>query len=215
MEGLLLQQELFYLTVAGIKTMTRRDHNLKTINKLKLPDAYKIIQIDSDDRKMKFSIANECIAYPVKPRYEIGQKLYLKEPVYFKDEIILYIYPPDQINDDEIPILKQEGYKYRNKLHLPEAWARYFIEITSVGLERLQDITDEDCFKEGIQKITDHAYGVILSDAWDETGTAICVAETPNTAYLKLFRKVSGKRDESYINSNPFVFKYEYKLVTK
>jgi hypothetical protein len=33
---------------------------------------------------------------------------------------------------------------------MPAKYARYFIEITGVRAERLQDISDEDCIKEGI-----------------------------------------------------------------
>jgi len=75
-----------------------------------------------------------------KPRYKVGETVYLKEPYFpYCFERALYKYDS-----------KNQFGKWSNKLFMPEKYARYFIEITGVRCEQLQDISDEDCMKEGI-----------------------------------------------------------------
>ncbi|MCC8153091.1 MAG: hypothetical protein LIP01_02065 [Tannerellaceae bacterium] len=82
-----------------------------------------------------------------KPRYNVGEKVYLKEP-YIKltnpdgSDYFGYKYGSDDV-------IK---YKWQNKLFMPADAARYFIEITGVKVERLRDISEEDCIREGISK---------------------------------------------------------------
>lgn len=84
----------------------------------------------------------------------------------------------------------------------------HHIKITGIKVERLQDISDEDCLKEGIihvstflgQKIyhTPHVNGSYLS------------TNVAQEAFAYLIDKVSGK---GTWESNPFVFAYEFVLV--
>lgn len=76
-----------------------------------------------------------------KPRYKKGDIIYLKEPYFFNPETgnCYYKYKSDDTK-----------YPFANKLFMPESMARYYIKITDVKRERLQDITSEDCAKEGI-----------------------------------------------------------------
>lgn len=77
-------------------------------------------------------------------RYAIGEILFLKEP-YFVNEDGSVDYKSDK---------KVNHERWRNKLFMPEKYARYFIKIKDKRQERLQDITEEECIKEGIVEVS-------------------------------------------------------------
>lgn len=85
------------------------------------------------------------------------------------------------------------------------------IRITGVRIERLQDISEEDCMKEGIIRFTCNLYefrGVCYSFNGDTT--KVGTVKTPRAAFAALIDKVSGK---GTWESNPWVFVYEFELV--
>lgn len=94
-----------------------------------------------------------------------------------------------------------------NKMFVKADLMPHHIKITGIKVERLQDISDEDCLKEGIihvstflgQKIyhTPHVNGSYLS------------TNVAQEAFAYLIDKVSGK---GVWESNPFVFAYEFVL---
>lgn len=82
------------------------------------------------------------------------------------------------------------------------------IRITNVLIECLQDISDEDCLKEGIEfdgKARQFYCGFNKS-----TNSKIWLGSTPREAYSTLIDKLSGK---GTWHSNPFVFVYDFELV--
>lgn len=86
------------------------------------------------------------------------------------------------------------------------------IRITDVRVERLQDISDEDCIKEGIEKFD--AFGDPASYRFYDRKKCIiypkkwCVS--PREAYAALIDKVSGK---GTWDSNPYVFVYDFEPI--
>ena len=79
----------------------------------------------------------------------------------------------------------------------------YHIYITNVRIERLQDISEEDCLAEGIvdfeSKINKaHFYSITEKSA---------TYSTPREQFAQLIDKLSGKGTWA---SNPFVFVYEF-----
>jgi len=100
---------------------------------------------------------------------------------------------------------------WENKMFVRADEMPHQIQITDVKLERLQDITDEDCRKEGIQKINfdlcdfkgvRYSYGGMTGD--------ITRHLTPRDAFHELICKLSGKN--IWID-NPYVFAYTFKLI--
>lgn len=88
------------------------------------------------------------------------------------------------------------------------------ILITDVRVERLQDISNEDCIAEGVGiSATDNRIGTPFSVPFnyyigkDEKGYRY---STPREAYAALIDKISGK---GVWDSNPYVFVYEFELV--
>lgn len=94
----------------------------------------------------------------------------------------------------------------RNKLYVAACAMPHRIRITNVTVERLQDISDEDCMKEGIEKVTDDwwTYDKNSSLPFDKV-----TFRTPREAFAALIDKISGK---GTWNRNPFVFVYEFEL---
>lgn len=92
----------------------------------------------------------------VRPRYKVGEVIFIKEP-YIPHPLgldrVFYKYDPA-----DIQALQELGYGeyldkpgfWRNKQSMSARMARYFLRITARHGERLQDITDEGCKKEGI-----------------------------------------------------------------
>lgn len=97
------------------------------------------------------------------------------------------------------------------------------IRITDIRVERLQDISDEDCLKEGIRPYngsmipqgTIHYVGssidIIPPYGFDDYKSKLFRNYyTPKEAYSELIGRIEGK---GTWKSNPFVFVYEFELV--
>lgn len=86
-----------------------------------------------------------------KPRYKIGEVLYLKEPRYTTGSNPIPQYSFDLIGNN-VRILNDKDTIKLNKLFMPAESARAFIKITGLRCERLLDISDADCITEGIEE---------------------------------------------------------------
>lgn len=96
---------------------------------------------------------------------------------------------------------------WNNKMFVQPEVMPHQIRITNVRVERLQDISDDDCLAEGIIKwnagqkdIPFYAYPNAKNPDFD----------TPKEAYAELIGKVGKKGDWQ---SNPYVFVYDFKLI--
>lgn len=82
-----------------------------------------------------------------------------------------------------------------NKMFVRADLMPHHIKITDVRIERLQDITNEDCLKEGImhfipyddEECIEGGYGYLASDGgW-------FMSDTPREAFASLINKICGK----------------------
>lgn len=95
---------------------------------------------------------------------------------------------------------------WSNKMFTSSDEMPHQIRITDVRVERLQDISDEDCLKEGIQYIDD--IDKFYFERIDrEEGFYF---RSPREAYAALIDKVSGK---GTWDKNPYVFVYDFELI--
>ena len=98
---------------------------------------------------------------------------------------------------------------WNNKMFVNAKYMPHHIRITDVHVERLQDISDEDCMREGVLPIWDNETEPRKIDCYDFTGSEY-VYKTARTAFSHLIDKVSGR---GTWNSNPLVFAYSFELV--
>ena len=99
-----------------------------------------------------------------------------------------------------------------NKMFVRADLMPHQIRITSVRVERLQDISDEDCLREGITTKTEGKYEPGNGYGWDTSIDALKRDSffTPKAAFAALIDKVSGK---GTWESNPYCFCYEFELI--
>ena len=108
---------------------------------------------------------------------------------------------------------------WQNKMFVRADLMQHRIRITDIRVERLQDISDEDCLREGIYKhnalpdaLGEDRYKFI-SYAYDATQDKHRKRKwfpTPREAFAALIDKISGK---GTWERNPWVFVYEFELV--
>lgn len=97
-----------------------------------------------------------------------------------------------------------------NKMFVKAEYMPHQIRITGIHCERLQDISDEDCFREGISESWYESTDTTTYGYADEKkGTAV-EFDTPRKAFAALIDKVSGRGTWA---SNPWVVVYEFELV--
>ena len=104
----------------------------------------------------------------------------------------------------------EDSAGYENKMFVRADLMPHQIRITNIRVERLKDISEEDCYREGIYKKTlcppgdiDYFYHSEPRSKWE-------VYPSAREAFAGLIDKVSGK---GTWESNPWVFVYEFELV--
>ena len=138
------------------------------------------------------------------PKYKLGEVVAIAQS--YKD----LGYSPDSLDrhpkDLSIRGLMKDSAGWNNKMFVKSYACKHHIKITNIKVERLQEISDDDCLKEGIfewnagQKDIPF-YSFSYADIPDYF--------SPRDAFADLIDKVSGK---GTWESNPFVFAYEFVL---
>ncbi len=189
MKGICFIEPMFHQTITGNKTHTRRIVKAHEERSILMPS----------------------------PRYNVGEKVYLKEPYKILPEhknspfYRFELYDVNELIRHDYPVV-ENGF-WKNKLFMPESAARYFIEFTNVRIEKLQDISEEDCIKEGITYLHRPCHGHtwffngLTNERSEQKGYLLA-----KEAYAALIDSINGK---GTWDSNPFVYVYDFKLLDK
>lgn len=140
------------------------------------------------------------------PKYKVGEVVAVAQS--YKDIFSAFSqHPNPQLNIGVKNPTDTAGWN--NKMFVKGELMPHQIRITDVRVERLQDISDECCLKEGIQKMLTgceyYQYSFYDNDKrlWNNY-------KTPREAFANLIDKVSGK---GTWESNPYVWVYDFELV--
>lgn len=193
--------------LSGRKTMTRRIVPQHVFNKAEkyqeeyynaalatISDKDAILSIATYEYRYRFPQVGEVVA--IAQSYET---IFKEESLYKKNRLIDII---------RAGIIAKTCAGWNNKMFVNAKGMPHHIRITNIRVERLKDISDEDCLREGIIKRHFEEY--------DEYGYGFhglpmskyfCV---PRDAFLTLIDKISGK---GTWESNPYVFVYDFELV--
>ena len=96
---------------------------------------------------------------------------------------------------------------YYNKMYVRAELMPRRIRITSIKVERLQDVYEEDCLREGIETWMG---GYIVTGIIERGYKSNIYFDNPRDAFAFLIDKISGK---GTWEKNPFVFAYEFELI--
>ena len=230
----------FMLTKAvfdGRKTQTRRI--------IKTSDAFERVNpdFDWDDedienwendfalrvKNMSETEKKECFNYLLNhPKYKVGEivaiaqsyetiqkSLPYSERSKFYCDVMKAHFPNSATHKDYYEIAG-----WHNKMFVKAELMIHQIRTTNVRIERLQDISEEDCLKEGIERLPDGGgykpYAFYDSSLRVKSGKegifygGYMDFYTPREAYASLIDKVGKKGDW---DKNPYVFVYDFELV--
>ena len=227
------------LVLSGQKTQTRRiEKSLLSLQTKEIKgQCYKFYNNKfrevTDDLRYLDSAAPD--KYAVIVRTTDGQLLEFK-PQYRMREVVAVAqsYQKAYPNADFEMVKKwtfmTESAGWKNKMFVRPDLMPHAIKITNIRVEKLQDISNEDCLAEGVEK--DLADGLALYwfpvhiegiswEEWKARSYELSRHEyegkpgeyfwgTPQEAYAALIDKINGKGTWA---SNPYVFVYDFELV--
>lgn len=175
--------------IEGRKTMTRR-----------------LVPWDLTERWMEF--VSDAPSVGGVYVHESEKEFYEREaPRYKVGEVVAVAQSYKSCGNYHVP---KEHAGWGNKLFVNPALMPYQIRITGIKCERLQDISDEDCFREGISESWYESTDTTTYGYADEKkGTAV-EFDTPCEAFASLINKVSGR---GTWQRDPWVVAYEFELV--
>lgn len=189
----------------GKKTMTRRiipdikiDWNRRGVVALPV-GGFEHDVLFMDVRKILPDMGRSDYPAPTKyqPRYERGEKIAIAQS-YHELNKRGFVAPEWCEHSCE------DSAGYENKLFVRADLMPYRIRITDIQLQRLQNISDEDCLKEGVEKWMD-CY--IVSGIMENQGKNNVCFDTPREAFAALIDRISGK---GTWQRNPWVYAYTF-----
>ena len=184
-------------TIEGYKKNTRRNEFTKAeqTRLTNLVNAGYRLVIQDDCVKVYAEDATLLFSKPT--RYKVGEVVAVAQRY---QDIFDYsnCVNPFAYLDDE----KQSGWT--NKMFVKAELMPHRLRITGIRAERLQDISADDCIKEGVRIVPpDFALPPLYEGAWR-------LFSTPRQAFTCLIDKVSGRGTWA---RNPWVVAYEYELI--
>ena len=140
------------------------------------------------------------------PNFQVGEVVAIAQS--YKDSG----YDPNALDRDPKDLgirgFMRDSAGWNNKMFVKSYACKHHIKITNVKVERLQDISDGDCLKEGIYEDSgDDEFPPSIF--YDFEGNKDDGFDTPRDAFATLIDKVSGK---GKWEENPFVWVYEFVL---
>lgn len=177
----------------GRKTMTRRIVPIGTLTKAK---AMSQTHGKSEESYIRY------YAY-----YKVGDKVAISQRYSELSDELIY-------ESDNTLKVRQSAFEkgWRNKMYVNAELMPHHIRITGVKVKHLQDISDEDCMKEGISYRDDlitHNLEDVVAYIYNINGKEKRFL-TPHEAFAFLIDKTSGK---GTWERNPLVYVYEFELV--
>lgn len=137
------------------------------------------------------------------PYGKTGDRLWVRETFCYHDDLAMYLYKADDVT----------CCKWKPSIHMPRWASRITLEIVSVRVERLQDISEKDAIAEGISKVPFRpCEGWPICDGYmvgkDDGVTGL--AAKASTAYKKLWESINGPGSWDL---NPWVWVVEFRRI--
>ena len=190
MKPILFSTEMVKAILDGRKTQTRRVINPQPLHNIDEPlfnCGYGFVSTAQNyysNRRSKQEV--------IYPKYQINSILWVRETWLKADDG--YYYRADE------SVLSKElrtayGFKWKPSIFMPREAARIFLKVINVRVERVQDISADDCFAEGM--------------AGEYDGSSLC---PELREFRELWDKINAIRGYGW-KDNPWVWVYEFEQI--
>lgn len=188
--------------LAGRKFQTRRDRNLQRVNSP--GQEFDFVRIYNGEAKF-CQVHNWTNEVKINCPYgQPGDVLWVKETHLFDEEAGIYKFAADMSASD----VKYLKGCWTPSIHMPKEAARVWLEIVSIRVERLQDISEADALAEGIEPIAD---GFKNYGKPSKLGTNFLWPDAYHS-FQSLWESINGS--ESW-DANPWLWVVEFKMIEK
>lgn len=174
------------------------------------------------------------VVHRVYPRYQVGDWVWGKETWWHyehPDKRDRVAYDADDHGEDNVGLTPLGLWRVRKRspIYMPRAFSRFERPIVRVGAERVQSISPEDCFAEGLPRNDDNEPPIdwpLDDDAWCPTcqgeGLVGCVVDgavgetectdcdTPVKCFSNYWDSINGNKPGRDWASNPPVYVVEW-----
>lgn len=179
---------LIKAVLSGYKTVTRRIMNRQ-------PDPDDIAYMEPKD-------------YPCQPPYKVGEIVAVAQCYAdIHSELMIGDFGDARYDSFKNAVVHDKA-GWHNKMFVQADLMPHQVRVTSVRPERLQDITEEDCLKEGLE--WQHGVNMFYVNYNRTNNSRELLGDTPREAFASLMDKISGR---GTWERNPFVWRIEFKLV--
>jgi len=194
--------------LTGEKTMTRRLVTMTLHKKMKDGTMKPIIPDDmfiASDGTAHFQVGRNGYMVPKQnqPAYHVGEEIAIAQSYHMLNK-------SGFVAPEGLDHTCESSAGYENKMFVRADLMPHRIIIRKVGVERLQNISDEDCMKEGIMEGEFmNTWDTFYFDEWGDVANHITF-KRPRDAYRNLIDRISGK---GTWQRNPWVYVYEFELL--
>ena len=207
--------QLTKAVLEGRKTQTRRIIKIPRTFKGKDVRGFYVYKRETDSEIAMGACLHDADGFEfdggeILPRYKVGEIMAVAQSYKnagFRPDKVLYRSIPEINGYVKEAACCQKGWN--NKMFVAPNLMPHQIRITNVCIQRLQDISDEDCLAEGIVKKVGYDGIPRYYVPWYKHTWAYAT-DSAKDAYRFLIDKVSGK---GTWESNPWVFVYEFELI--
>ena len=182
----------------NVKKQTRRNFTLTLHEKIG-DDMEEVFpeKVYTDNGNWKFVYRNKIFSLPKQncPKYNVGDIVAIAQRY---EDIVSGILVDDCKEFEGKDPWMLAGWK--NKMFVRPEYMIHHIRITRVEIQRIQDITDEDCINEGVLKENENFVVKGINKTY----------KTPKEAFKELIVKMNGKK---FWQENRYVWVYSFELI--
>ncbi|URG50594.1 hypothetical protein IG609_008900 [Pectobacterium quasiaquaticum] len=208
--GIIFNGEMVRAILPGQKTQTRRV--VANVS----PDNCLVLRKPTKTKNGVYTHVLDAPQHDLCPFGKVGDRLWVRETFngfWLDDDAIQEIKDGISKASDlcdyrsDYPDSSQPVGGWTPSIHMPRWASRITLEITGVRVERLNDISEEDCWSEGIDEVDGRFENIEIIDMALKIG---CCAEDAKPTFALLWQSIYG--EESW-DANPWVWAITFKRI--
>jgi hypothetical protein len=144
-------------------------------------------------------IDGKRISHPRKCPYRVGQKIFCKESFNIFADQVCY----------KQSLVDAQRYFWKPAQHMKQEQSRLTLQIIEIRAERLAEISEEDCWRAGLEEFADYQDSLEVCQMANKLGECV---EDPRPTFA-VWWNATHKKPEEKFEANPWVWVLEFELV--